>query len=146
MWVYLSACTTVCRTGLTSLVQKVYTKTAGIAWKRQGDNETIPESVRSRIFAMSKLQTQPLHLRTPEQCPLENQESRLRSAKRWRARATRREPFQRGLSTVDPSKRWTFRLSTWASDSEKQRPDGPIAMECDRRGLLINDRTAREGA
>lgn len=98
-------------------------------WKRQGDNEKIPESVRSRIFAMSKPQTQPLHLRTPEQCPLENREPRLRTAKRWRARATWRVPFQRGLSTVDPMKRWIFRLSTWASDSDKQRPDGPIAIE-----------------
>jgi hypothetical protein len=63
------------------------------------------------------------------------------------ARATRRVPFQRGLSTFYPMKRWTFRLSTWASDSEKQRPpDGPIAMEGDRRGLLVNDWTAREGA
>jgi hypothetical protein len=73
-------------------------------------------------------------------------ESRTKIADRKavEARATRRVPFQRGLSTVYPMKRWTFRLSTWASDSEKQRPDGPIAMEGDRRGLLVNDCTARE--
>lgn len=134
-----------------------HTKTGSIAWKQSKQqslginieviaatglaHETIAEYVPPQDFTLVKVSDLTPPSANPRAIP--SRESRNQDCGPPRRGVCVQS--QGGLSTVGPMRHRAPRLSVWASDSEKQCPDGPRTTECDRRRLLNVERTARTG-